>query len=99
VKQLLLRVSDDLHARLTARAAREGRSVNQLAGEVLDVAANVRAGDERSRVRAKAAALGILAEDHGAPAIDDRERAALLASSRGRGPVIDEFLHDERDLI
>jgi plasmid stability protein len=39
VKQLLLRVPEDLHRRLVARAAREGRSLNAVATEILDAAA------------------------------------------------------------
>jgi predicted HicB family RNase H-like nuclease len=46
LKQLLLRVPEDVHRRLAARAKREGRSVNALATEILDAAA---AAAERGR--------------------------------------------------
>ncbi|MDX6240733.1 MAG: HicB family [Kribbellaceae bacterium] len=36
MRQLLLRVPDDLHARLAARAQERGQSVNALATELLD---------------------------------------------------------------
>ena len=48
VKQLLLRVPDDVHRRLAARAVREGRSVNAVATEILDAAADA---DDRSEER------------------------------------------------
>jgi plasmid stability protein len=47
MKQLLLRVPDDVHRRLAMRAAREGRSVNALATELLDLGAGVDQGDRR----------------------------------------------------
>jgi len=36
--------SPDLHQRIAARAAREGRSVNQLASDILDTAADADRG-------------------------------------------------------
>ncbi|MGH3131560.1 MAG: FitA-like ribbon-helix-helix domain-containing protein [Gaiellaceae bacterium] len=39
MKQLLLRVPEDVHRRLVARADREGRSINAVATEILDAAA------------------------------------------------------------
>lgn len=64
----MLRVPDDLHRRLAARAAREGRSVNALATEVLDSAAEADIGGRHAEVRAKAAALGMLVPVDAAPA-------------------------------
>lgn len=58
MKQLLLRVPDD-HRRLALRAAREGRSVNALATEVLQVAADVDPGVRRDRLRLRVTALGL----------------------------------------
>lgn len=96
MRQLLLRVPDELHARLAARAAREGRSVNQVAGEILDAAADADRGDARTRLRARAAANGSLA-----PVLEVRitpeERAAAIESMRGIGPFLDEWLDSERD--
>jgi plasmid stability protein len=58
LKQLLLRVPEDVHRRLAARAKREGRSVNAVATEILDAAAAGDQGDRRARLRAAAAAAG-----------------------------------------
>lgn len=64
MKQLLLRVPDELHKRLSRRAAAEGTSVNALATGVLDVAVlDVVPADEatgpRLLLRARAAAAGL----------------------------------------
>jgi plasmid stability protein len=96
MKQLLLRVPDDVHRRLAMRAAREGRSVNALATELLDLGAGADQGDRRARLRAKAAAEGILGSVP-APVVGPRERREILASTRGFGPVVDALLADERD--
>jgi plasmid stability protein len=96
MRQLLLRVPDDLHRRIAARAAREGMSVNQLASDILDAAADADRGGRRSRLRAQAAASGVhrpvLAADLSA---SDRRRA--LESMKGIGPVLDEELAADRD--
>jgi predicted HicB family RNase H-like nuclease len=60
VKQLLLRVPDEVHSRLTARAARDGRSVNSLATELLDAAVDAFEDDRRARLRLRASSRGIL---------------------------------------
>ncbi|MGH2873611.1 MAG: hypothetical protein ACRDL5_14265 [Solirubrobacteraceae bacterium] len=49
-----------MHRRLTARAAREGRSVNALATQILEAAGEADRGDRRAQVRAAAAAAGTL---------------------------------------
>ncbi len=36
MRQLLLRIPDDLHARLTGRARRSGRSANAIAMELVE---------------------------------------------------------------
>ena len=64
MKQLLLRVPDELHERLARRAAAEGTSVNALATGVLDVAVlDVAVADAatgpRLVLRARAAAAGL----------------------------------------
>jgi len=96
MKQLLLRVPDDLHRRLAARAAREGRSVNAVATAVLDVAAEADQGDRRSRLRAKAAAEGTLGSVQ-APLVSPDRRARILRSTRGLGPMADALIAEERD--
>lgn len=98
MKQLLLRVPDDVHRRLAARAAREGRSINAVATELLDLAADVDQGDRRSRLRARAAAAGLL-RSAPAPVLPPDERQGIIASTRGLGQVADALIADERDRL
>lgn len=95
MKQLLLRVPDMLHRQLAHRAAKEKRSVNAVATEILDSAVGAAEGDRRARLRARARALGIA---RGAPAkrITAARRRRVVASTRGTGPVLDDLLTDER---
>ncbi len=96
VRQLLLRVPDDVHRRLAMRAAREGRSVNALATELLDLGAEADQGDRRSRLRSKAAAAGVL---RGVPAasLPAADRRKIIESTRGLGALADALIADERD--
>jgi hypothetical protein len=96
VKQILLRVPDGVHQRLAARAAREGRSVNAVATELLDVAVDADQGGLRARVRARAAAAGMLREFH-APKVSAEHRREILESTRGLGPIADALIAEERD--
>ena len=98
MKQLLLRVPDDLHRRLAARAAEQGRSVNALASEILDTATEGEAADRRSRLRARAAALGML-ESRPAPAVTAGRRRKILDGTRSWGPIADELISYERDRL
>lgn len=96
MKQLLLRVSDEVHRRLTARAARDGRSVNAVATEILDAAADADQGDRRARLRARAATLGVLRATPAASMSVGRRRR-IVASTRGTGAILDRLLAEERD--
>lgn len=96
MKQLLLRVPDEVHRRLAARAARDGRSVNAVATEILDAAADADEGDRRARLRARAAALGVLRAVRAAQVTPARRRR-IVASTRGTGPIVDRLLVDERE--
>jgi len=96
MRQLLLRVPDDVHRRLAARAAREGRSLNALATELLDLAGDADRGDRRSRLRARAAAIGTRCVVRSEPISLERRRSSL-ESTRGLGPVADRALEAERD--
>ncbi len=98
MKQLLLRVPDDLHRRLAARAARAGQSVNAVANEILDAAVDADEGDRRTRLHARAAALGVLQSATG-PVVSTRRRQRIVASTKGIGPVIDRFLAEERERV
>lgn len=95
MRQLLLRVPEDLHERISARAAREGRSVNQLASEILDAAADADRRGRSGRLRAQAAARGVL----GPPVPADSahpDRASAIESMRGIGHVLDDELAADR---
>jgi plasmid stability protein len=96
MKQLLLRVPDDLHRRLAARAARDGRSVNALATEILDAAVDADEGDRRARLRATAAATGLLRFEP-AKSVTPARRRRIIASTRGADPILDQLLDEEQD--
>lgn len=95
MKQILLRVPDDLHRRLAERARRDGRSMNALAGELLDLGADADRGGRRERLRVRAATEGLSLAT--TPAPEPFDRALALASTRGWGSVADALLRDERD--
>jgi plasmid stability protein len=90
------RVPEDIHRRLAARAARAGKSVNAVANEILDAAVDADEGDRRTRLHARAAALGVLQSASGA-AVDAPRRRRIVASTIGTGPVIDRLLAEERE--
>jgi plasmid stability protein len=95
LKQLLVRVPDDLHARLLARAKRSGRSATAIATELLEAGVGDESGDARADLRARARRLGLLASAP-APAVDPAARRSALRALRGIGPVIDDILADGR---
>ena len=96
VKQLLLRVPEDVHRRLAARAAREGRSVNALATEILDSAADAGQGDRRAQLRAAAGAAGALRTVDARP-VSAARRRRITESTRGLGRQVDQLLARERE--
>ncbi|TDE12257.1 toxin-antitoxin system HicB family antitoxin [Jiangella asiatica] len=101
MRQLLLRIPDDLHRRLTARAKREGVSINALANKVLSAAAPPpppSADDVDTRrhdLREKARELGILVENP-APQVSPQRFTTALRATEGVGPVVDELWSDRR---
>jgi plasmid stability protein len=96
VKQLLLRVPEGIHRRLVARAAREGRSLNAVATEILDAAADADGADRGVQVRAAAAAAGTLRTVKARSPSPERRRR-IIESTRGLGPQIDGLLAQERE--
>jgi plasmid stability protein len=98
MKQVLLRVPDDVHRRLAARAARSGQSVNAVANEILDAAIDADEGDRRMRLRARAAALGVLRPGT-ALVVGSSRRRRIVASTKGAGPVLDRLLAEERERV
>jgi plasmid stability protein len=98
VKQLLLRVPQDVHRRLAERAKREGRSVNAMATEILDAAAAGDQGDRRARLRAAATAAGALRSVQ-TRRVSAARRKRILGSTRGLGAQVDRLLDQERDRV
>jgi plasmid stability protein len=98
VKQLLLRVPDELHRRLAARAARDRRSVNAVATAILDASIDTDGGDRRSRLRARASSLGVL-RNPPAGTVSVARRRHVIDSTKGTGPILDQLLTDERDRL
>jgi plasmid stability protein len=96
VRQLLLRVPDEMHQRLAARARREGRSINAIANEILESSADVDLGSTRDRVRARAVAAGILARPHVRPTGAGMSREEVLDALSGVHVTADELLDVER---
>ena len=100
MKQLLLRIPPELHVRLAAQAKREGRSINALANELLDLNVDVDPSDLRTRVRAKVAALGWLRQrPRIGPSMTAEERERAIESTRGLGPVLDQILDEDRNRL
>jgi plasmid stability protein len=98
MRQLLLRVPEDLHQRIAARAAREGRSMNAVASAILDASVDADLGappTPQERLRARAAALGMLRE-FDAPQVSEAERKRIIASTRGIGPIVDRLIDEDR---
>lgn len=95
MRQLLLRIPDDLHARLTSRARRAGRSMNMIATELSEQGVADESSDARATLRGRARRLGVLATA-ATVAVSATDREAAVNSARGIGPVLDELLADGR---
>ncbi|MER6829983.1 hypothetical protein ABT352_28640 [Streptosporangium sp. NPDC000563] len=96
MKQLLLRIDDDLHRRITRRARRTGRSINATAGEILAHGVSDEALDARAELRARARRLGVLAERPPSPPVTEADRERALAATEGAGPVLDDLWAEGR---
>lgn len=96
VKQLLLRVPEDIHRRLAARAVREGRSLNAVATEILDATAEADQGDRRAQLRASATAAGTLRAVSARP-VSAARRRRITESTRDLGHQVDRLLAQERE--
>lgn len=95
MKQLLLRVPEDLHSRLMERAASSGRSINALANEILTAAVRDAADDRRARLRARLAAAGKQQPaDAARVSASAARRDAVVSSTRGLGPLVDRLPTD-----
>lgn len=88
MKQLITRIDDELHRQIKAKAAAEGRSVNNLVRSLLEAA--VRKPETRAEWKARMIAEGrvITFEPEGpVPSRDELERM-----SRGWGTAVSEAL-------
>jgi antitoxin FitA len=92
MKQLITRLDDDLHSRLKARAAAEGRSLNDLVSEVLTDA--VGQHPTRQLVRTRARTAGLLTQ----PATPERTvtHEQALDATRGLGTAVSAALDADR---
>ena len=93
MKQLISRIDDDLHRRLKERAAREGRSLNDLVAEVLAVAVMDRRESFSRRLERSGLRVLPPAPMQRPPSLDD-----VLDANRGSGTAVSDALRAERDV-
>ncbi|HEX9694678.1 MAG TPA: toxin-antitoxin system HicB family antitoxin [Actinomycetota bacterium] len=94
MKQLIARISPELHGRLKARAAAEGRSLNSLVEQALEAAAGGEVSPGEIRARIDRLGLRVVPpKPKGSILTDDEVRESL----RGSGsPVLDALLEERR---
>lgn len=98
MKQLILRVSPDLHRRIAARAAREGKSVNAWVTSLLDATVDADVAEDRqARANAKAAELGMLVVYDDIPEYDEETLRRGEEELRQLGPEILRILEEDRN--
>lgn len=108
MKQLLLRVPEDLHARLTSQARASGTSVNALANQILGLGIDPSSLSRRDRLKLKLMAVGTVGRNRPQPKVEllpvrtAKEREAIreraIESMRGAGPILDEIEADWREV-
>lgn len=97
MKQLILRVSGDLHRRIAARAAREGKSVNAWVSQLLDATVDADVPEDRqARADAKAAALGMLVVYDDIPEYDEETLRRSEEALRELAPEALRILDEDR---
>ncbi len=106
MKQLLLRVPPELHARLTSQALATGTSVNALANQILGLGIDPNALSRRDRLKLKLVTIGTVgrnlppAQKPEPPRMTQEEveslRERAIESLRGVGPIADELIAHER---
>ncbi|HUP71223.1 MAG TPA: toxin-antitoxin system HicB family antitoxin [Acidimicrobiales bacterium] len=94
MRQLIARIDDELHERLRARAAAEGRSMNAVVVEVLDAAVPVLG--PRARLRARLAAEAMLYVPPAPPPSEVPTHTDVETSERGSGTAVSDALAAER---
>lgn len=92
MRQLIVRIDDNLHRRLKARAAEEGRSANSIVDELLRQA--LVGTDDRSSLRARLERSGLLV----VPRLDGEAlpRERVIDGTTGAGQSVSEALDAER---
>jgi len=70
--------------------------MNAVASGILDSSTDADTGSPRERIRARAAALGMLRVVH-APRVSEAERKRIVASTRGIGPILDRLIDEDRN--
>jgi hypothetical protein len=100
MRQLTLRISDQLARDLRSEAQRQGKSVNSLAATALTALVDPDAeGTELERIRARLRRAGLLAETHPLPAgsAPSRERVAHAGREAAKGKLLSDYVSEGRD--
>lgn len=92
MRQLIARIDDELHARLKARAAAEGRSVNDLVTDAL--IRIVAEADDKAVLTARMRRLGLLARPDDPGPVPERD--LVIAETHGSGTAVSDALAAER---
>lgn len=91
MKQLLLRVPDELHARLTAQARARGTSVNALANDILGLGIDPTNLSRTDRLRLKLMEIGEIRGSGSLPPSPSPQLLADLEAIRAAPPELDEI--------
>jgi len=99
VRQVTLRLPDDLADQVGAAARERGESVNGYAASVLRAAVDPRyAGDDVARLRERLARAGVLAPAPATAATPpDRDALARARAAAGRGRALADLVSEGRD--
>lgn len=97
MRQLTLRLPDELAASLRQTAAQSGRSVNSFATAVLSAAVDPElAGDDAARVRERLARAGLLTPAGLSRTRPDPDRVREARRRAARGRPISELVSEDR---
>ncbi|MCK9250622.1 MAG: hypothetical protein M0P31_16795 [Solirubrobacteraceae bacterium] len=97
MKQVTLRLDDDLARGVAGAAAERGTSVNAFAAAVLAAAVDPDlAGDEAERIRARLRARGLLASPPSTAIAVDPDALVTARAAAGRGRPLSAFVGDGR---
>ena len=100
MRQLTLRVSDELVAQMKALAQAQGRSLNGWANSILGAAADPDlAGDDAARTRERLARAGLLMQpkrSNPPPARPDPEELDQARAAAGKGKSLSDLVSEDR---